>query len=105
LFGRTKLSPAISPSKTVEGLVGGGLTAVLIGAALSGVTPFSPLQAAAMSAAISTGGFFGGLDRLVSFASSPLFFHLTRYYFATYGWPAHVSVLGWFPGASLQGPI
>jgi phosphatidate cytidylyltransferase len=109
LFGRTRLSPAISPSKTVEGLVGGGLTAVLIGAALSGITPFSPLQAAAMSAVIVTGGFFGGfvlsaikrdlgvkdwgrmieghggiLDRMdsVSFAS-PLFFHLTRYYFAT----------------------
>ena len=107
LFGRTRLSPAISPSKTVEGLVGGGLTAVLIGAALSGITPFSPLQAAGMSAVIVIGGFFGGfvlsaikrdlgvkdwgrmieghggiLDRMdsVSFAS-PLFFHLTRYYF------------------------
>ena len=71
--------------------------------------PFSPLQAAAMSAVIVIGGFFGGfvlsaiqrdlsvkdwgrmieghggiLDRMdsVSFAS-PLFFHLTRYYFAT----------------------
>jgi phosphatidate cytidylyltransferase len=108
LFGRTRLSPAISPSKTVEGLVGGGLTAVLIGAALFRITPFSPLQAAAMSAVIVIGGFFGGfvlsaikrdlgvkdwgrmieghggvLDRMdsVSFAS-PLFFHLTRYYFA-----------------------
>jgi phosphatidate cytidylyltransferase len=109
LLGRTRLSPAISPSKTVEGLVGGGLTAVVIGAALCGITPFSPLQAAAMSAVIVIGGFFGGfvlsaikrdlgvkdwgrmieghggiLDRMdsVSFAS-PLFFHLTRYYFAT----------------------
>jgi len=107
LFGRTRLSPAISPSKTVEGLVGGGLIAVLIGAALSGITPFPPLQAAGMSAVIVIGGFFGGfvlsaikrdlgvkdggrmieghggiLDRMdsVSFAS-PLFFHLTRYYF------------------------
>jgi phosphatidate cytidylyltransferase len=60
LFGRTKLSPAISPSKTVEGLVGGGLTATLIGAALCGITPFSPLQAAGMSAVIVIGGFFGG---------------------------------------------
>jgi len=59
-FGRTKMSPAISPSRTVEDLLGGGLTAVLIGAALSGITPFSPLQAAAMSAVIVIGGFFGG---------------------------------------------
>jgi phosphatidate cytidylyltransferase len=109
LFGRTKLSPAVSPSKTVEGLAGGGATAVLIGAAISAITPFSPLEAAAMSAVIVIGGFFGGfvlsaikrdlgvkdwgrmieghggiLDRMdsVSFAS-PLFFHLTRYYFAS----------------------
>jgi phosphatidate cytidylyltransferase len=109
LFGRTKLSPAVSPSKTVEGLAGGGMTAILIGAGIYGITPFSPLQAAAMSAVIVIGGFFGGfvlsaikrdlgvkdwgrvieghggiLDRMdsVSFAS-PLFFHLTRYYFAT----------------------
>ena len=116
LFGRTRLSPAVSPSKTVEGLVGGGLTAILIGAALFRITPFSPLQAGAMSTVIVIGGFFGGfvlsavkrdvllaikrdldvkdwgrmieshggvLDRVdsVSFVS-PLFFHLTRYYFA-----------------------
>jgi phosphatidate cytidylyltransferase len=60
LFGRTRLSPAISPSKTVEGLLGGGLTAVLIGAGLSGITPFSLLQAAAMSVVIVVGGLFGG---------------------------------------------
>jgi phosphatidate cytidylyltransferase len=103
LFGRTQLSPAISPSKTVEGLVVGGVTAVPIGAGLSGITPFSPLQAAAMSAVIVIGvlsaikrdlgvkdwgrmieGHGGILDRMdsVSFAS-PLFFHLTRHYFAT----------------------
>jgi phosphatidate cytidylyltransferase len=109
LFGCTRLSPAISPSKTVEGLLGGGLTAVLIGAALSGVTPFSPLQAAAMNAVIVISGFFGGfvlsainqdlsvkdwgrmieshggiLDCMDSvWFASPLFFDLTRYYFVT----------------------
>jgi phosphatidate cytidylyltransferase len=132
LFGRTRLSPAISPSKTGEGLVGGGLTAELIGAALSAITPFSPLQAAAMSAVIVIGGFFGGfvlsaikrdlgvkdwgrmieghggiLDRMdsVSFAS-PLFFHLTRYYFATSRAPGApvVSALAVVPRCFPVGP-
>ncbi|CAO3435682.1 Phosphatidate cytidylyltransferase (EC 2.7.7.41) [Azospirillum endophyticum] len=107
LWGKTRLSPGISPSKTVEGLVGGGLTAVAIGTGLHVITPFSPLQAAGMSLVIVTAGFFGGfvlsamkrdlgvkdwgtmieghggvLDRLDSVVfSAPLFFHLTRYWF------------------------
>jgi phosphatidate cytidylyltransferase len=107
LWGRIRLAPRISPSKTVEGLVGGGLTAVAIGTALHVITPFSPLQAAGMSLTIVTAGFFGGfvlsavkrdlgvkdwgtlieghggiLDRLDSVTfSAPLFFHLTRYWF------------------------
>lgn len=107
LWGKTRLSPGISPSKTVEGLVGGGLTAVAIGTGLHVITPFTPLQAAGMSLVIVTAGFFGGfvlsaikrdlgvkdwgtlieghggvLDRLDSVVfSAPLFFHLTRYWF------------------------
>lgn len=107
LFGRTKLSPSISPSKTVEGLVGGGLAAVAIGAALYGMTPFSPLAAAVMSFAIVVSGFFGGfvlsavkrdlaakdwgtmiaghggvLDRVDSIVfAAPIFFHLVRYFY------------------------
>jgi phosphatidate cytidylyltransferase len=107
LFGRHRIAPNVSPSKTVEGFVGGGLAATAIGAALWWITPFSPLQATAMAAVIVIAGFLGGLalsavkrsigakdwgsmieghggmlDRLdsVSFAA-PVFFHLTRYLF------------------------
>jgi phosphatidate cytidylyltransferase len=108
LFGRRRLSPSISPSKTIEGLAGGGLSAVLVGVALSGLTPFSLPAAALMSAAIVIAGFFGGfvlsavkrdlgakdwgtmieghggvLDRLDSIIfSAPIFFHLVRYWYA-----------------------
>jgi phosphatidate cytidylyltransferase len=107
LFGRTKLAPKVSPSKTVEGLVGGGLLAVGIGTLLHGMTPFSSLQAAGMSLLIVIAGFFGGLvlsaikrdlgvkdwgslieghggvlDRMDSVCfAAPLFFQLTRYWF------------------------
>jgi phosphatidate cytidylyltransferase len=107
LFGKTKIAPIVSPSKTVEGFVGGGLGATLVGGALYWITPFSPAQALAMAFVIVLMGFLGGLalsavkrslgakdwgsmieghggmlDRIdsVSFAA-PIFFHLTRYFF------------------------
>lgn len=107
LMGRTRLAPAISPSKTVEGLVGGGLAATAVGGAMYWITPFSPLQALAMSFVIVVMGFLGGLtlsavkrslgvkdwgamieghggmlDRVDSLSfAAPIFFHLTRYFF------------------------
>ncbi len=61
LLGRRKVAPSLSPSKTVEGLVGGVGSATALGAALWWMTPFTPLQAAGMALVISVLGFLGGL--------------------------------------------
>ncbi len=107
LLGRHKIVPHVSPNKTWEGFVGGVATATAIGAALWWATPFTPLQSAAMSLAITLMGFAGGLvmsaikrdrgvkdygtlleghggvmDRIDSICfAAPVFFHLTRYFF------------------------
>lgn len=106
LLGKHKLAPELSPSKTVEGLVGGVASATLLGTALYGITPFSPWQSALVSLAICTMGFLGGLvmsaikrdrgvkdwgamieghggmlDRLDSVVfAAPMFFHVVRYW-------------------------
>jgi phosphatidate cytidylyltransferase len=108
LIGRHKIAPQLSPSKTVEGFIGGVLSATLIGAALWWITPFTPLQAGLMALVINLMGFFGGLvmsaikrdrgvkdwgqlieghggilDRLDSVIfAAPIFFHLTRYWWS-----------------------
>jgi phosphatidate cytidylyltransferase len=108
LVGRTKVAPLVSPTKTLEGLVGGGLSATALGAALFWITPFTFWQAGAMAFVIVAMGFLGGLslsavkrsmgakdwgsmvkghggvlDRMDSVCfSAPVFFHLTRYFFA-----------------------
>jgi phosphatidate cytidylyltransferase len=107
LLGRTRIAPVVSPSKTVEGFVGGGLSATAIGAAMWWITPFTPAASAAMAAAIVIMGFLGGLtlsavkrslgakdwgvmieghggmlDRLDSVCfAAPVFFHLVRFFY------------------------
>jgi phosphatidate cytidylyltransferase len=107
LFGRHKVAPSLSPSKTWEGLLGGVLSATALGAGLWWLTPFSPWQAAGLALVACAMGFLGGLvfsaikrdrgvkdwgrmieghggmlDRLDSVIfAAPIFFHLTRFWF------------------------
>jgi phosphatidate cytidylyltransferase len=106
LIGRHKIAPELSPSKTVEGFIGGVASATVLGALLWWVTPFSPWQAGAIALLINLMGFFGGLvmsaikrdrgvkdwgwmieghggvlDRLDSVIfAAPVFFHTVRYF-------------------------
>jgi phosphatidate cytidylyltransferase len=108
LFGKHKIAPDVSPSKTLEGLVGGVLSATALGASLWWITPFTVWQAALMALAVNVMGFLGGLvmsaikrdrgvkdwghmieghggmlDRLDSVVfAAPVFFHATRYWWA-----------------------
>lgn len=108
LAGRHVIAPAISSSRTWEGLFGGMLTSTLAGALFYWATPFSLWQSACMALIISLMGFAGGmtmsaikrdrgvkdygtlitghagvLDRIDSLCfAAPIFFHLTRYFFS-----------------------
>jgi phosphatidate cytidylyltransferase len=108
LFGRHNIAPGVSPSKTLEGLIGGVASATVIGAALWWITPFKPWQSALIALAINVMGFLGGLvmsaikrdrgvkdwgdmieghggmlDRLDSVVfAAPVFFHITRYWWS-----------------------
>jgi phosphatidate cytidylyltransferase len=107
LCGRRPIAPRLSPSKTIEGFVGGALSAIALGAGLWWITPFTPLQAAGLAALIVVMGFFGGLvmsaikrdrgvkdygellpghggmmDRIDSLCfAAPVFFHAVRFWF------------------------
>ena len=108
LFGEHKIAPKLSPSKTVEGFVGGVVSASVLGGLLYWLTPFNPVQAVLMSLLICLMGFLGGLvmsamkrsmgvkdwgnmisghggmlDRMDSLCfAAPIFFHVVRYYWA-----------------------
>lgn len=103
---RHVIVPAISPTRTWEGLLGGTASVTLIGAALFWATPFPVWLAAGMSTVIALMGFAGGLtmsaikrdrgvkdygtlveghggvlDRIDSICfAAPVFFHFTRYF-------------------------
>jgi len=107
-IGRTPLKS--NPNKSREGVAIGGGAAILIGASLWWMTPFSWWQSLLMAAAIAIAGFLGGLvlsavkrslgarapvasdsvqlgrgmlDRLDALAfAAPVFFHLTLFFFA-----------------------
>lgn len=107
LCGRRPVAPTISPNKTVEGLIGGVLSASALGVLLHPFTPFTWWQAGVISLLLTVLGFFGGLvmsaikrdqgvkdfgcslpghggilDRVDSLCfSAPVFFHIVRYYF------------------------
>jgi phosphatidate cytidylyltransferase len=107
LFGRRKIAPLVSPSKTVEGFVGGIAAATILGALIWWATPFTFWQAGLQALIIALTGFGGGLvmsaikrdrgvkdfgtmiaghggilDRVDSLTfAAPIFFHITRFFF------------------------
>jgi len=107
LLGKHVIAPAINASRTWEGVIGGALSTMLVGALLWWATPFQMWEAACMSLAVALMGFAGGmtmsaikrdrgvkdygtlvsghagvLDRIDSICfAAPVFFHLTRYFF------------------------
>lgn len=108
LFGKHKVAPVLSPSKTIEGLLGGIVLATVLGVVMSWLTPFNYIQATIIGLIVCIFGFFGGLvmsaikrdrgvkdwgqliqghggmlDRIDSICfSAPVFFHILRYWWS-----------------------
>ena len=108
LLGKRKIAPVLSPSKTVEGFVGGVLSATALATALWWIAPFTPFQAGLIGLVICLMGFAGGLvmsaikrdfgvkdwghmikghggmmDRVDSICfAAPIFFHIVRYFWS-----------------------
>ena len=108
LFGRKRIMPTLSPSKTVIGTVGGVCSAALLGGALYAITPFRPAEAISIAFIVNVMGFLGGLvmsaikrdrgvkdwghlieghggmlDRMDSLCfAAPVFFHCVQYFWA-----------------------
>ncbi|QIO09150.1 phosphatidate cytidylyltransferase [Acinetobacter lanii] len=106
LWGKHKVAPILSPSKTVEGLLGGILLATALGTAMAWLTPFTYFEAICIGLVVCIFGFLGGLvmsaikrdrgvkdwgqliqghggmlDRIDSICfSAPVFFHILRYW-------------------------
>jgi phosphatidate cytidylyltransferase len=59
LLGRTKLFPKISPNKTVEGLIGGALIALLSALVFKSLIIGTPLKAILLAAVIAVFAFAG----------------------------------------------
>lgn len=108
LLGKRVIAPEINASRTWEGFLGGVFSAAVIGALLWWVTPFRIWEAACLSLVTAVMGSAGGmtmsaikrdrgvtdtgtlvqghagvLDRIDSLCfAAPVFYHLTRYFFA-----------------------
>lgn len=111
LAGRRPIAPEINAGRTWEGLFGSMVTTAVVGAALFWATPFAPWEAAVMSIVVAFMSFAGGMtmsaikrDRGVTDTGSlvqghagvldqiddvcfaaPVFYHLTRFFFAATG--------------------
>jgi phosphatidate cytidylyltransferase len=108
MLGRTPIVPAVSPSKTWEGFLGGIVTSMLLAIILAPrLTPFNTPAAALLGMTLSICGFFGDvtlsavkrdlglkdtgtilrghggiLDRVDSLTlAAPIAFHIIRYFY------------------------